>query len=103
MDVTEATSGFAAMGSEARFAVLQVLVRAGETGLPTGTIGERTGIPASTLAHHVKFLAAAGLISQDRQGRMIICRARFDHLRALAGYILKSCCADEAEAQGEAA
>lgn len=95
MDVALATDGFSAMGSQSRFSVLQVLVKAGRGGLPTGVIGQRTGIPASTLAHHVKLLAAADLIEQERQGRMIVCRANFDHLQALAGYILKECCADQ--------
>jgi DNA-binding transcriptional ArsR family regulator len=95
MDISLATDGFSAMGSPSRFAVLQVLVKAGQDGLPTGVIGERTGIPASTLAHHIKFLAAADLVQQERQGRMIVCRANFDHLEALAGYILKECCADQ--------
>lgn len=96
MDITLATDGFSAMGSPSRFAVLQVLVKAGQDGLPTGIIGERTGIPASTLAHHIKMLAAADLIHQERQGRVILCRANFAHLEALAGYILKECCADQA-------
>ena len=50
--------GFAAMGSEARLLVLKTLVRAGEAGLTVGEIQERTGIAPSTLAHHLKFLAA---------------------------------------------
>lgn len=95
MDIALATCGFSAMGSQSRFSVLQVLVKAGREGLPTGVIGQRTGIPASTLAHHIKLLAAAYLIEQERQGRMIVCRANFDHLQALAGYILKECCADQ--------
>lgn len=95
MDIAAAMDGFSAMGSQPRFSVLQVLVKAGRDGLPTGVIGERTGIPASTLAHHVKLLAAAGLIHQERQGRMIVCRANYDHLEALAGYILKECCVDK--------
>ena len=103
MDITEATEGFAAMGSESRFAVLGVLVKAGREGLPTGVIGARTGIPASTLAHHVKFLAAAGLVTQERQGRTIVCRANFEHLEALAGFILESCCAEAACGREDAA
>ncbi len=104
MDVTLATEGFAAMGSESRLAVLQTLVKAGTDGLPVGMIGERTGIPASTLAHHIKFLAVSHLITQEKEGRVIRCRANFDHLEALADFILKECCADQERAgnRGEA-
>ncbi|SFT55912.1 ArsR/SmtB family transcription factor [Sedimentitalea nanhaiensis] len=86
--------GFAAMGSEARLLVLKTLVRAGEAGLTVGEIQERTGIAPSTLAHHLKFLAAGGLIVQHKAGRSVINRADFDRLRVLADFILDQCCAD---------
>lgn len=95
MEPVMAAEGFSAMGSESRLAVLQILVRAGKDGLPVGTIQERSGIPPSTLAHHLKFLAAAGLVEQERQGRSIVNRANFDHLESLAAFILRECCADQ--------
>jgi ArsR family transcriptional regulator len=94
MDQTTAAQGFAAMGSEARLSVLNCLIRAGEAGLTVGEIGARTGIAASTLAHHLKFLAGAEVIRQTREGRTVGCRADFDRLRDLAGFILTECCAD---------
>ena len=90
-----AAQGFSAMGSQSRLEVLQVLVRAGNKGLAVGDIQERTGIPASTLAHHLKFLSSAELVLQDKQGRSIINRANFDVLQSLAEYILKECCSEE--------
>lgn len=90
-----AAQGFSAMGSESRLEVLQVLVRAGNKGLAVGDIQSRTGIPASTLAHHLKFLSAAELVLQDKQGRTIINRANFDVLQSLAEYILNECCSEE--------
>ncbi|MEM8536271.1 MAG: metalloregulator ArsR/SmtB family transcription factor [Pseudomonadota bacterium] len=94
MDVVTATQGFSAIGSEARLAVLQTLVKAGDGGLRVGDIQERTGIPASTLAHHLKFLGSADLIMSEKQGRTIITRANYPHLQALAAFILEECCAD---------
>ena len=90
----DAAAGFAAMGSEARLHVIRTLVRAGQDGLPVADIQARTGIAASTLAHHLKFLAGADLIVQERQGRQIINRANFDHLHGLADFIVSECCAD---------
>jgi ArsR family transcriptional regulator len=97
LDIEEAAQGFAAIGSESRLQVLLTLVRAGEQGLSVGEIQERTGMAASTLAHHLRFLTSAGLIEQKKQGRSVCNRAVYDHLKALAGYILKECCADELE------
>lgn len=66
MDLEIAAQGFAALGSEARLQVVLTLVKAGQGGLTVGDIQTRTGMPASTLAHHLKFLASAGLVSQER-------------------------------------
>jgi len=90
----DASASFAALGSEARLHVLKVLVRAGPQGLAAGDIQDRTGIPASTLTHHLKFLAAAGVVTQERQGRQVISRAAFSHLEDLARFLLAECCAD---------
>ncbi len=83
------------MGSESRLEVLQTLVRAGDTGLLVGDIQQRTGIPGSTLAHHLKFLTSADLIVQNKQGRTIINQANYQHLHALAAFILEECCTDQ--------
>ena len=95
MTPDRAAAGFAAIGSEARLAVLKTLVRAGEAGLNIATIQERTGIAQSTLAHHIKSLVAGGLIQQEKQGRETINRADYGRLRALSDFILSECCVDE--------
>ncbi len=95
LTAVEAASTFAALGSEQRLAVLNTLVRAGPEGLSIGLLGERSGITGSTLTHHLKILAQAGLVRQARQGRSIICvGAAHDQLKALSDYLLQECCAD---------
>lgn len=95
MSIEIAAGTFSAMGSEARLEVLRLLIRAGESGLTVGEIQERSGIAPSTLAHHLKFLAAGNVVTQEKQGRSTITRANFDHLQRIANYILCECCADE--------
>jgi DNA-binding transcriptional ArsR family regulator len=92
-----AARGFSAMGSEARLGVLMALVRAGEAGLTVSEVQARTGIAPSTLAHHLKFLAAGGVISQERVGRATINRAAIDHIAALSEFIVAQCCADQTQ------
>lgn len=92
INLTTASQGFAAVGSEPRLEVVLALVRAGPDGLTIGEIQDRLAIPASTLAHHIRFLTAAGLVSQEKQGRSIINRAAYDQLEALAGFLLRECC-----------
>ncbi|MEL7257945.1 MAG: metalloregulator ArsR/SmtB family transcription factor [Pseudomonadota bacterium] len=91
----QAASTFAALGSEQRLIVLHTLVRAGPDGLRIGELGERTGVTGSTLTHHMKILSQAGLVTQEKQGRSIICAAvAYDELRALSEFLLRECCAD---------
>ena len=103
MDIEQAAQGFAAIGSEPRLEVLLLLVKAGPEGLTVGDIQARTAMAASTLAHHLRFLASAGLIEQERRGRSVFNRARFDHLERLGGYLLEECCADSAANEENAA
>ncbi|UWR44451.1 ArsR/SmtB family transcription factor [Phaeobacter inhibens] len=99
MEWEHGAGGFAAMGSEARLAVLRCLVRAGEGGLMVQDIQARTGIAPSTLAHHLKLLASAGLILQRKEGRSTYNTADYAQLQRLAEFILSECCADDVSAR----
>lgn len=97
LSLERAASTFAALGSEQRLAVLRCLVRAGHDGLTIGELGHRCGVTGSTLTHHMKILTQAGLVTQARQGRSIICAAvAFDELQSLSDFLLNECCADSA-------
>ncbi|MEL7212754.1 MAG: helix-turn-helix domain-containing protein [Pseudomonadota bacterium] len=93
LSIEEACQGFAAVGSEPRMGVLLALVRAGHEGLLFRDIADRTGLPGSTLSHHLRFLAAAELITQERRGRETINRPNFERLEHLSSFILATCCA----------
>ena len=95
ISIEDAAQAFAALGSEQRLGVLQTLVRAGPEGLSMGELGKRTGVPGSTLNHHLRFLVHAGLVDQAKQGRSIICSSvAYDMTEALSNFILNNCCAD---------
>ncbi|MEM6758627.1 MAG: metalloregulator ArsR/SmtB family transcription factor [Pseudomonadota bacterium] len=101
-DLVRAAAAFAALGSEQRLSVLRSLVRAGPAGLSIGDLGARTGVTGSTLTHHVKILTSAGLVTQTRQGRSIICAAiAFAEVEALSQFLLTECCADQSEAEDQ--
>lgn len=93
--LAETASAFAALGSEQRLCVLRTLVRAGPGGLSIGELGERSGVTGSTLTHHMKILAQAGLVSQEKRGRSIICAAvAYEEVQALSSFLLSECCSD---------
>jgi DNA-binding transcriptional ArsR family regulator len=97
----EVAEAFAALGSEVRLAILRALVRAGEAGLPVGALQSRLAIAASTLSHHLRALVQAGVLEQTRDGRTLICRARYDRIQGLAAFLVSECCADLAPAPAE--
>lgn len=84
---------FAALGHDARLRVFRLLVRAGPDGLNVSQIGAELGMAASTLAHHLAALVAAGLVEQERQGREVLNRAARGRAQALAAYLTEACCA----------
>jgi DNA-binding transcriptional ArsR family regulator len=89
----EAADGFAALGNRARLRLLRLLVRAGGQGMTVGDVGRRMDMPASTLAHHLAALVHAGLVTQEKRGREVICTAEFRAIRGAAAYLTEACCA----------
>lgn len=88
----QAADGFSALGNPARLHIFRFLVQAGRDGAPVGVIHEHLGIPLSTLAHHLSMLVKAGLVSQQKQGRQVICRANFEQTDKLVTYLTENCC-----------
>ncbi len=82
----------AALGHDARLAIFRLLVRAGHDGLNVGDIGHELGIPASTLAHHLKSLVEAGLVVQERMGRQIVNRVDYDVMQRTVSFLTAECC-----------
>lgn len=92
MDTISASACLEALGQPTRLDVFRLLVKAGEPGLPFGEIQEMTGVPASTLSHHLATLARAGVISQNRQGRQNYSAADFNTMHALVEFLTAECC-----------
>lgn len=82
-----------------------MLVRAGDGGLPVGSLQEKLGIAASTLSHHLHRLILTGLVTQERQATTLICRANYPAMDSLVGFLADECCVDApcAASEGEAA
>ena len=82
----------AALGHEARLDIFRLLVKAGHGGLTVGQIGAHSGMAASTLAHHLRTLADAGLVLQSRNGRAVINTANFDEMEHVTRFLTDQCC-----------
>lgn len=96
MDEESVVKSLAALAQPVRLQVFRALVVTGEAGLTPGTMAEGLGIPANTLSFHLKELANAGLVQQERVGRNLIYRAAYGQMNALLGYLTENCCQGEA-------
>jgi ArsR family transcriptional regulator, arsenate/arsenite/antimonite-responsive transcriptional repressor len=90
--ITRYADMFAAMGTEARLRILQLLMTAEPTGLVVGEIQSELGIPNSTLSHHLEKLKNEALVTVRREGTFLWCRANTDTLRELLGFLYAECC-----------
>ncbi|MGH8208361.1 MAG: ArsR/SmtB family transcription factor [Steroidobacteraceae bacterium] len=96
MKLEIAAGQLGALGSPVRLKIYRALIRAGDAGLPCGTLQAKVNVAASTLSHHIRHLKAAGLISQERQSTSLICRANYPAMQVLVGYLVDECCMDAA-------
>ena len=81
-----------ALAQGTRLDVFRLLVKIGPPGLAASTSAEELAIPASSLSFHLKELAHAGLVTQQRDGRFLIYRAAFEQMNALLAYLTENCC-----------
>ena len=92
MESGEVVQALAALAQPLRLQVFRALVVAGPQGLTPGAMSVGTGVPPNTLSFHLKELAHAGLVSQQRDGRYLIYRAEFDRMNGLLAYLTENCC-----------
>jgi ArsR family transcriptional regulator, arsenate/arsenite/antimonite-responsive transcriptional repressor len=85
-------SALKALSQEHRLHAFRALVEAGHEGLSVGELREIVDIPAATLTAHLNVLRGAGLVLDEREGRVIRVRADYARMDALVGYLTENCC-----------
>jgi DNA-binding transcriptional ArsR family regulator len=83
---------FAAMGTESRLRIMQLLLTAHPDGLTVGDIGAELDIPSSTLSHHLDKLKNEDLVHVRRDGTFLWYSANTDTLQRLLGFLYAECC-----------
>jgi len=82
----------AAMGTEPRLRIMQLLLTAHPDGLVVGDIGTELDIPSSTLSHHLEKLKNEDLVRVRREGTFLWYSANADALEELLGFLYAECC-----------
>ena len=90
--VTRYADMFAAMGTESRLRIMQLLLSAHPDGLVVGEIQEELAIPNSTLSHHLDKLRNEGLVQVQRESTFLRYTADTDALQQLLGFLYAECC-----------
>jgi ArsR family transcriptional regulator, arsenate/arsenite/antimonite-responsive transcriptional repressor len=91
-DVARYADMFAAMGTESRLRIMQLLLSAHPEGLVVGEIQSELDISASTLSHHLDKLKNEELIEMSREGTFLRYRASTAALKDLLGFLYAECC-----------
>jgi len=96
MDTSTALGALSALSHESRLAAFRHLVQSGPDGLSVGELRERLSLPPATLTAHLNVLRGAGLVLDQREGRVIRVRADYARMDALIAYLTENCCAGTA-------
>lgn len=94
MEKQDVLAALAALAHETRLDVFRRLVRAGQVGVAAGRVASDLGIPAATLSFHLKELRSAGLVTGEREGRVIRYAPDFGVIAEVVGYLGENCCRD---------
>ena len=91
--VTRYADMFAAMGTESRLRIMQLLLSAHPDGMVVGEIQEELGLSASNLSHHLDKLKNEELVACQRaKARFLRCTANAETLQELLGFLYAECC-----------
>ena len=96
MKQIEAVKALSALAQDSRLGAYRLLVQAGDEGLAVGAIAARLKVPGATLTTHLNVLRNAGLVRDEREGRVIRCRADYRRMNALLAFLTENCCGSDA-------
>jgi DNA-binding transcriptional ArsR family regulator len=93
MQEDDVIRALAALAHPMRLRVFRALVVVGAEGLTPGVMAEALNATSTSLSFHLKELAHAGLVTQEREGRNLIYRAAYDRMNGVLSFLTENCCA----------
>jgi ArsR family transcriptional regulator, arsenate/arsenite/antimonite-responsive transcriptional repressor len=83
---------FAALGTEGRLRIMQLLLSAYPEGMVVGEIQSELGFSNSNLSHHLEKLKNEGLVRVVREGTFLRYTADAEALREVLQFLYAECC-----------
>ncbi len=90
--ITRYADMFAAMGTDSRLRIVQLLLSAHPDGMVVGEIQGELEISSSNLSHHLDKLKNEGLVRVSREGTYLRYTADVESLRELLNFLYAECC-----------
>lgn len=98
MESKDALACLSALAQEHRLTLFRLLVEAGAEGMTVGELAVAAGLAGATLTNHLHVLRRAGMVSDERRGRVIQCRANYPQMNKLLDFLTENCCAGSSSA-----
>lgn len=92
MKKVDAITALSALAQETRLDVFRFLMKKLPDSIAAGDLAAKFDVPPSTLSTHLSILARAGLVSSERQSRVISYKAELEGIRDLLDFLVKDCC-----------
>lgn len=90
--ITRYADMFAAIGTESRLRIMQLLLSAHPEGMVVGEIQAELGLSASNLSHHLDKLRNEDLVQVNREGTFLRYTANTAALQEVLGFLYAECC-----------
>jgi ArsR family transcriptional regulator len=90
--ITRYADMFAAMGTDSRLRIVQLLLSAHPDGMVAGEIQAELGISSSNLSHHLDKLKNEQLVQVAREGTFLRYTANTEALQELLNFLYAECC-----------
>jgi ArsR family transcriptional regulator, arsenate/arsenite/antimonite-responsive transcriptional repressor len=90
--ITRYADMFAAMGTDSRLRIVQLLLSAHPDGMVVGEIQQELGLSNSNLSHHLDKLKNEDLVSVTREGTFLRYSANTAALQELLNFLYAECC-----------
>ncbi len=82
----------AALAQNTRLETFRLLVKNEPEGVSAGELARTIGVPQNTMSAHLAVLSRAGLISGQRQSRLMVYRANLKTFEDLTLFMVQDCC-----------
>ncbi len=92
-DVVRFADMLAALGTEPRLHITQLLLTAHPEGMVASEIQSELGVSAPALSHHLEKLKHEGVVAVKREGTFLRYTVRTEALQELLTFLFAECCA----------